>query len=146
MSKIFTQDYTDSVNWQWPLSIATKNQCCGSSGPSTASLWQDHVRPCSIAVVTSVRTGRFQGGCHDGSCAARYCFTIFGLPQQSPRISPTSFIVITTAASSAILLLYCWTLLISCSSNRSLELLVIGHSVISSFICFLQMAEYISLP
>jgi len=59
------------------------------------------------------------------SRAARSCCTIFESadPRRRPAwSSPTSFIVVTTVASSTILSIYCRTSLVSCNSIRSLEL------------------------
>jgi len=58
--------------------------------------------------------------------------------RRSARSSPTSFIVVTTAASSTIPSVYCGTSFISCSSIRSLEFLATGHSVVPSLSVFRQ--------
>jgi len=81
------------------------------------------------------------GGSHHFSHAAWSCCTLLelaGSRRQPAWASPTSFIVVTTTASSAIPSAYCRISLISCSSIRLLELLDIGHSVIPSLPVFGQ--------
>jgi len=91
----------------------------------------------------------FQGGTHGFSRAARSCSTLLESadPRRRPaRSSPTSFIVVTTTASSTIPSVYTETSLVSRSSIRPLELLATGHSVIVLFTCFASTVQDISFP
>jgi len=63
-------------------------------GVSIASLRPHHGRPCNTALVASARMGRFQGGSHGFSRAARSCCAIFESAdsrRRPVRSSPTSF-------------------------------------------------------